>query len=283
MTGIIEMSHFARNEKTRLPRFTRNDTTRTNRAKLKNKINMKNTKPLDDSQNGFSLIECLISLSLFLIIVLSCLELFTRTRNIFFKLKEKEEEREAVLAALDKMRTDLHQGGAGLSYPIQLGILEGISEDSGSLIILSREKDLSLCNNLVEGQTRIQLESTSGLKKGREICIFDFLKGEVLSISSVDEGSIVLSSPLNFSYFKEKASLILFKKISLYLDERNPTLRRKVNSSPAQPLLEETSSFDFDWDKAANLVQLRLQLKTKKEKFYEISVFPKNAALAVTH
>ncbi len=236
-----------------------------------------------NSQNGFSLIECLISLFLFLIIVLSCLEFFTRTRNIFFKLKEKEEDREAVLAALDMMRTDLHQGGAGLSDPIQLGILEGISEDSGTLIICSKESELSLCNDLVEGQTRIQLEDTSGLKKGREICIFDSLNGEVLSISSVDKESIVLSSPLSYSFIKEKASLFLIKKISLYLDEKNLTLRRKINSSPAQPLLEETSLFGFERDKAANLVKLRLQLKTNKEKFYEISLFPKNAALAVTH
>lgn len=241
---------------------------------------MKSTKRLNDSQNGFSLIECVISLSLFLIIVLACFELFGRTRNLFFKLKEKEEEREAVLAALDKMRTDLHLGGAGLSGPVQLGILEGISEDNGSLIIRSKEKELPHCNDLVEGQTRIQLESTSGLKKGRDISIFDSLNGEVLSISSVDEESIVLSSPLNFSFMKEKTSIILIKKISLYLDEKKPILRRKVNSSPAQPLLEETAFFDFDRDKASNLVKLRLQLKTNKEKFYEISVFPKNAALA---
>jgi len=234
------------------------------------------------SQNGFSLIESLISLSLFLIIVLTCFEFFGQTRNLFFKLKEKEEAREAVLVALDKMRTDLHHGGAGLFDPVQLGILEGISEDSGTLIIRSKEKELPLCNDLVEGQTRIQLESTSQLKKGRDICIFDSLNGEVLSISSVEKESIVLSSPLNFSFIKEKASIILVKKISFYLDEKKPTLRRKVNSSPAQPLLEETAFFGFDMDKAANLVKLRLQLKTDKEKFYEISVFPKNAALSLT-
>jgi hypothetical protein len=99
----------------------------------------------------------------------------------------------------------------------------------------------------------------------------------------VDDESIVLSSPLNFSFIKEKTSLIIVKKITLYLDEKKPTLRRKVNSSPAQPLLEETSFFDFERNKAVNLVKLRLQLKTNKEKFYEISVFPKNAALAVSH
>lgn len=242
---------------------------------------MKNIKQLINSKNGFSLVETVISLSLFLIIVLTCFEVFGRTRNLFFKLKEKEEAREAVLSALDKMRIDLLQGSAGLYTPIQLGILEGITEDSGTLIIRSKERELSLCNDLVIGQTRIPLEDTSELKKGREICLFDSLNGEVQSLAAVDKESILLSSPLNFSYIQEKASLILVKKISLYLDEKKAILRRKVNSSPAQPLLEETAFFKSHVDKTANLVRLRLQLDSNKEKFYEISVFPKNAALSL--
>ncbi len=234
----------------------------------------------EKTHKGFSLIESLISLSLFLIIVLISLELFGRTRDIFLKLKNNEDAREAALAALDKMSTDLLGGGSGLIDPIRLGILEGVSQNSGTLIILSKEKKLFCLDDLVERQTRIPLESTAELKKGRDICIFDSLSGEVKSISSVDKESIVISSPLNLSYIKDKVSIILVKKISLYLDEKKPVLRRKVNSSPAQPLLEETTFFGFDLDKATNLVRLRISLKSTKEKSYEISVFPKNTALA---
>ena len=235
---------------------------------------------MTDQYKGFSLIECLISLSLFLIIVLACLEFLGKTRTLFVKLKDKEEAREGVLAALDKIRTDLQQGGSGLIAPTQLGLLEGISEDSGFLIILSREKELSLSNDLVEGQTRIQLESTSQLKKGRDVCFFDSLNGEIKTISWVDKGSMVISSPLEYSHFREKTSAILLRTVSVFLDGKKQVLRRKVNSSPAQPLLEEASSFSFDLDKAANLVRLRLAHSTNKEKFYEISVFPKNMGLA---
>ncbi len=237
-------------------------------------------RSLTTQYKGFSLIECLISLSLFLIIVLACLEFLGKTRTLFVKLKDKEEAREGVLAALDKIRTDLQQGGSGLIAPTQLGLLEGISEDSGILIILSREKELSLSSDLVEGQTRIQLESTSQLKKRREVCFFDSLNGEIKTISWVDKGSVVISSPLEYLHFREKTSAILLRTVSVFLDEKKQVLRRKVNSSPAQPLLEEVGSFSFNLDKTTNLVRLRLALETNKEKFYEISVFPKNTALA---
>lgn len=241
---------------------------------------MKNIKPLHDSQNGFSLIETLISLSLFLIIILACLEFFGKTRNIFQKLKDKEDTREAVLAALDRISTDLQQAGAGLIDPIHLELLEGFSEENGILIIFSREAELYLRNDLVMGQTRIQLENTDLFKKGRDICVHDSSGGEVKSVSSVDEESVVISSPLESSYIKDETSILLLRKISVFHDGKTRILRRRVNSSPSQPLLEEAAFFDFDLDKNANLIKLRIAANPDKEKIYEIAVFPKNTALA---
>lgn len=232
---------------------------------------------------GFSLIESLISLSLFLIIILASLEFFGYARTLFLKLNSRQEKREAALSALDKMKTDLLSGGAGLLKPIQLGLLEGITKKNGNLVIFSNEKNLLPLNDLVKGQTRILLQSTYKVKRGREICIFDSLKGEVKSVSSVNTKSIVLSSPLNSSFLKEKTSLFLLKKISLFLDEDKQTLRRKVNSSSAQPLLEETALFGFNYEKATNLARIRIALNPNREKEYEIFVFAKNTALAITH
>jgi type II secretory pathway pseudopilin PulG len=240
------------------------------------RIKEKNENP----EKGFSLIESLLSLSLFLVIVLSSLEVFGWTRTIFFKVKNKEEAKEAAQAALDKMRTDILAGGSGLIHPIHLGILEGISESEGTLTILSKEEVLTSAGDLVTGQTRIELDSTSSLKKGRDICIFDSLKGEIKSISSVEKGSIILSSALESSYSRDRTSLFLLQKVSLFLDEKTDVLRRKVNSSPAQPLAEDTAFFSFDYDRASSLVRLRLSLEPNKEKYYETTVFAKNVALA---
>jgi type II secretory pathway pseudopilin PulG len=233
-----------------------------------------------NSEKGFSLMESTLALALFLIVILASLEFFGFTRNLFLKLKDKEETREAALSALDKMRVDLLAGGSGLLVPIELGLLEGIIQEEETLVILSKEKDLSPINGLLEGQTRIRLQSTQKVKKGREICIFDSHKGEVKSLSRVDKKSIVLSSPLKYSFLKEKTQVCLLKKISLFLDRDKQTLRRKTNSSPAQPLLEDAILFCFSYEKASNLARLHLVLESNKEKKYEISVFPKNAALA---
>jgi hypothetical protein len=178
------------------------------------------------------------------------------------------------------MKTDLLAGGSGLIEPIELGLLEGITQDEGTLVILSKEKNLIPLNDLFEGQTRIRLHSTRDVKKGRDICIFDQSEGEVKSISRVTKKSIILSSPLNFSFLKEKTQVLLLKKISFFLDKDKQILRRKTNSSPAQPLLEDAASFGFSFEEASVLVRLHLALESNKEKKYEISVFPKNAALA---
>jgi hypothetical protein len=235
----------------------------------------------NNSEKGFSLMESTLALALFFIAILASLEFFGFTRSLFLKLKTKEETREAALSALDKMRVDLLAAGSGLLEPLKLGLLEGISHEEGTLVILSKEKNLSPLNDLLEGQTRIRLQSTDELKKGREICIFDNHRGEVKSVSRTDKKSIVLSSPLKYSFLKEKTQVLLLQKISFFLDKDKQVFRRRTNSSPAQPLLENAASFGLSYEKATNLARLYLSLESNKEKKYEISVFPKNAALAL--
>ena len=233
----------------------------------------------DKPKKGISLIESLISLSLFLFIVVACLELFGFTRKIFLKLKIQEESNAAVFSALDKMKTDILSGGSGLLEPVHLGLLEGITEEEGALTVLSMEKKLAPVNDLVAGQTKILLPSISNFKKKREICISDILKGEVKSIVSAANKNIVLSSPLDFSYSKDITHICLIRKVSFFFGKDKQTIRRKVNSSPSQPLLEDVALFDFSYSKTTNLVSLRLSLKTNEEKEYEISIYPKNVSL----
>lgn len=243
-------------------------------------LNMERQKEKKFFGKGFSLIEGLISLSLFLFIFLSSIEIFTLTRSHFLKLKDEEETNEAAYSALDKIRIDLLDGGLGLLNPTKLGLLESISEKNGFLTIKSREKELGLFTDLIQGQTRIYVGNTKNIKKGRKLCIFDSNKGEIKSISAIEKDSIILSSSLDSSYLKLNTGVILLREISLFLDKDSHILRRKVNSSPSQPLLEEVDFFDFGYQKDSNLMILRLCLNSRKEKTYEISVFPKNTALA---
>jgi hypothetical protein len=55
-------------------------------------------------------------------------------------------------------------------------------------------------------------------------------------------------------------------------------LRRRVNGTSGQPLLEEVSSFEPAYDQPGNLVSIRLGTGAKKEKSHELLFYPKNTA-----
>lgn len=187
--------------------------------------------------------------------------------------------KEGARFALEKINIDLRRGGLGLLESASLGLVQGISAGDENLMILSKEKAFSLAEDLVAGQRKVHLENIEGLKQGRQICIFDSNKGEANLVISVQGESLLLSSPLDFPYQKEETSLFLLEKISYFFDEENRVIRRKVNSSPSQPLLEDVTSFDSSYDKSTNLARVSITLKNSKETKYETSVFPKNMAL----
>ncbi|MFC2165241.1 PilW family protein [Acidobacteriota bacterium] len=237
-------------------------------------MKVKNNRP----EKGFTLIESLISLSLFLIIIISSLEFLITVKEHFFQLKEDQEIDISAFAALDKMRIDIQDSGRGLLIPQKLKVVTSLELDGNTLTIRSKEKDLALSSDLVSGSTQITLLSTSGVKKGQELSIHDRKKGETIVILAVDKKSVVLTSPINFSYPQLTTEVVLVKKISFYRDQKSQILRRKVNSSPAQPLLEGVDSIVFSYEETSNLAIVNL--KMPEERTYEISVFPKNLDLA---
>ena len=234
------------------------------------------------SNSGFSLIESLLSLSLFLFILISSLEFFISTRNHFFDLKNEQEINQAAYATLDKIRLDLCECGRGLIAPQSIGLLDAIQVIDTTLIIQSKDKEILPENDLIAGQTFIPVVSTAGIKKGQKLCFIDSEKGEIKTIISVDKQGLTLSSSLNSSYKKNEATFILVRTISFFLDPDRGILRRKVNASPAQPLLEDVSVFNIFYEETANIVSIGLILKMKEEKEYETLVFPKNMALVNT-
>ena len=231
-------------------------------------------------RKGFSLIESLISLSLFLLILLGSVECFSLARQHFLELKNKYERDEFAHASLDKMRIDLLAAGSGLHTPLALDLVKGLRVIDNSLIISSQDKVLSTLGDLIPGQTQIPLASTGGVKKGSLICIYNQDKGEAQSISIVNRKSLVLASPIQNSYLSGDYNIVLIKTVSFFLDRKQQILRRKVNSSPAQPLLEETAQFLILYEETSHLINLSLSLLSHEEKKYEISVFPKNLGLA---
>jgi len=215
-------------------------------------------------KKGFSLIESLLSLSIGLIIFISAFGFFDVSRNIFLNLNKQEKAEEAATFSLDKMRIDILEAGLGLIQPIRSGLLEGLTVTDSTLTTLCKEIEVPLSQDLTSGQTRIALSQSHNINTGQKICIFDSQKGEIKSISTADKKSIILASPLQESYTKEECSVVLIRSVSYFLDEKTKILRRKVNNSPSQPLLEDVAQFNFDYDESTNLVRLGFILESNK-------------------
>jgi hypothetical protein len=178
------------------------------------------------------------------------------------------------------MRMDLRDAGLGLAEAMCSQVLEGVCISEGKLVVLRKDMDIVVGEDLTSGQQRIPTPDSKKIKKGQQIGIFDLYGGEVCSVSSIDQNGLVIESPLASSYTLENTKVVLLRKVTLFLDETKGILRRKVNASPAQPLLESVASFDFDHHKDTNLVSLSFRLKSDEEKIYESTVFPKNTAMA---
>ena len=229
-------------------------------------------------KGGFSLIETLLVMGLSLLVLLAASEFYGISRSLFFKLKGAEEDSLAIQAALGKMRIDLLRAGFGLELPIRAGAAEGITAGS-SLVILSQDAKYDLAADCASGEKRVTLEKTSGLSAGSRVCLADEEKAERHIIASLEGSTVVLSDPLENSYAPADSRLLLLEEVTYFLDDRAGVLRRKVNASPAQPLLDNAGLFEFAYLEEDNLVRVKLADKKNMERAHELSVFPKNLGL----
>jgi len=231
-------------------------------------------------KSGFTLIECLIGLTLSLLIVTAGLELYARAQRAFQRLKEREEAGQAALASLDRIRIDLLHAGLGLVPEIGFGLVEAAEAVAGELRTTSLERTLKLAAEARAGDARLALVSTAGITAGQQVALHDAAAGEVRTIAAVEPGAVLIDAPLERGYEPATAALALLERVTYYLDGPARILRRKVNASPAQPLLESAAAAAWSLDPAAHLVRVRIELDIEGAHPHETTVFLKNAALA---
>jgi len=231
-------------------------------------------------KQGFSAIEMLISMALSGLIFMAAAEFFGLTRNLFLKLKAAEEENQGAMAALDKMKIDILRAGAGLVEIVRAGTIPAIVDADNTLVIYRLDQAYSLGADLSAGDGQVVLKSVSGLSPGQEVCFADDEKSEVRIITSLAGKTVVLSSPLEFSYLMDNGRLLALEKTTIFYDSGGRLIRRKVNTSSPQPLLEDVRAFECSYDTNSNLAHLSFTLNTGQEKKYEILVFPKNVGLS---
>jgi len=222
--------------------------------------------------------ESLLSLSLTLIIVLAGYEFFGISRAFFFRLKDRSEERQAALAALDMIREDARRAGQGLVGPISLGLVSGLETEGGRLHVERCEKDLGLAADIQPGQTTLAVRDAQGLKRKRRVCLIQAGQGQVLEISNIQDKALTVNPAVEAFYKKEESCLLLLETVDYSLDESTGVIRRKENNGSGQPLLEEAALLECASETASRLTTIRLAVRSHREKIYEICILPKNLA-----
>lgn len=220
-----------------------------------------------------------MALALSMLVVCAALEFFMAAGKRFFALKEEEERRQDAMAALDKVRIDAIRAGQGLAVPVSLGLLEAVRQEPDGLSIVIEEGSYALATGVAAGTVRLALTRTTGLSAGREICLCDGTRGEVATITAVEPGNVTVGAPLEFSY-DPAVPAVLLEKVRISFDPAQAVLRRKVNTGGAQPLLEGFARVELRWDGPANLVRVALARTLEGGDVYEITIYPKNPALA---
>ena len=229
---------------------------------------------------GSTILESLLALVFFLLIILAGIEFFGTTRKAFFKLDDTLSSAECARAGMERLRLDLLLAGDGLARPIALDLLAGIEAAADGASFLSLEKTARLTGNVRAGDVTFALGEADDFSPGKIVCLVDRSRGELLSVGSADGLLIGSDSPVLHDYAAEGTEVLLLRKVTYLLDPDKGLLKRRINASPAQPLVEEVLTFTFTHDLASGLAAAVLVLKQNPDKTYPLAVFPRGLALA---
>ncbi len=230
---------------------------------------------------GFSLLENLISLTLSLFILVSALEVITQVKKIYNRLQAQQEASLAASIALEKIREDLEKAGTGVNgcrpaidqWPIKV--------ENSQITLLSGELEIKLASDVEAGQDWALIVPWAGsgskLRSGRVILITGQGQSDLAEIVDVSNNRVSLSPAFSSSFRRAESIAYLLEEVEFYLDSKQSILRRRVNKTSGQPLLEEVCSFQPAYDPETNLTWIRLQTGSKKEKTHELFFYAKNA------
>lgn len=217
-------------------------------------------------------------MGLLLFLTTAALEFHASSQKRFARLKQSDADNQAVAAAMNTIRLDLLKSGLGLSRAADLGTIDPIHQENGVLEIRFVQTVFATAADLAAGQTRLTLEPRPAFAAGRQVCVVSETGGEIRTVSSIEGRDIILAAPLDGYHPAQSAEIALVERLTLSMDRAGRTLRRRANTSPAQPLMEEVAVFLASYDPNANLVRVEIAGRSQPEKNHVLLVFPKNTA-----
>ncbi len=236
-------------------------------------------------RRGMTLLECLLSLTFLSLVMAAGLGAFVLAGRVFVRTGKVREERQAVMAALDKLRSDVRRAGEGLIEPSAsaAGLARVLVTQAG-LEMIYAEHGFRLDEDAQAGASSVRISAAGcpGLAAGREIVLGDADSAEALTVSSLDGRTLYLDGALDRPHAAAATSGALVERIVYSLDAPARTLRRKVNLSTPQPVAEGIDEAAFAYIAPQNLFSVRVTSGARGAKGEIVdgfSLYPKNTGL----
>lgn len=232
---------------------------------------------------GMTLIECLLSLAILSFMLAAGVGSFALAGRMFTRIREAQEERQAVMATLDKIRFDARRAGEGLADPNAAAAgLPPIRLSAAGLEIVFAGQAFTPEEEVPAGAWSIRISAASyiSFSAGREMIIGDSAAAEAFTISSVSGNYLYLDHATEGPHAAGGTSGALIERITYSLDGSKGTLRRRANGGTAQPVMEGVKEAAFEYDAASNIFSVRLVSSSKGGPTDGFSLFIKNAGLS---
>ncbi len=220
--------------------------------------------------NGFSILEILIALTISLSVLSVVISSVTDSVSYSKKITENQEVLESIFHTVDSLKTDLTKCGMRLQEAGKLFEFPVFKNSKIGFDIIMGMSTLYLKNNVDAESQYLETESNDYLKKKKKILIYDietfsFEFNEIEDIKkSAGEYFITLLDNTKF-YYNKNAVIIVLKSVSFKYYAKEKILKRKVDGGYFQPMIENVTDFYIKHFPESNSLLYRIEVGNKEQ------------------
>ncbi len=216
--------------------------------------------------NGFSILELLIALTLSMTILSMAITSVTEGASVSKKISAKQDLLESLFFTVDSIKTDLTKCGMRLQEAIDLFNINVIENTPVSFKLTYGLSSSLLYSNIYKGESSLILDENESVKKNKKILIYDPESGisGFHSVSGKEKEEIFIKTPLKHDFIKD-SPVILIKEIEYKYFPKQKILKKKVDSGHFQPLLDNVTDFFVAFFKDSNSILYRIEIGNKEQ------------------
>lgn len=216
--------------------------------------------------NGFSILELLLALTLSMTILTMVISSVTEGVSVSKKVTTNQDVLESLFFTVDSIKNDLTKCGMRLQEAIKLFNLKVISNSQRSFTILYGISSTSLLSDSYQKDNFLQIADNEFIKKRQKLLLYDpELKNNMIcTVKEKKKNEVILNRPLQNDFIKSSPVIVL-KEIEYKYFPKQKVLKKKVNLGYFQPLIENVTDFFVAHFPDSNSILYRIEIGNREQ------------------